>query len=218
MSMQRTFAGALLGAALAIGLSAGCSVPAFAMIPLERYQAVRDAPDILRFGPARNGQQAEQLIDSATGDLKQAALESQLASDQRLLSLLRSAQGKLNRALAPLSGERWRKVDSLLSDIDHAVAREQVQLGRLVSSNGETFIAPAPGRSELAVLAKEGQALEHHASFRPTPDTDDIAWLERSRSTSAGTGALPPAALPRPVMPPDLLGGEAAWPQFFRRL
>jgi len=213
MSMHGTFAGALLGVALTVGLTAG-SVPAIAMTELQRYQPGRDAPGILRFGPAKSREQAEQLIGSATDDLKQAALESQLASDPHLLSLLRSAQGKLNRALAPLSGERRRRVGSLLSDIDHAIAREQDQLGHLVSSNGESFVAPAPGRSELAVLAKEGQALERHSSFRPTPDTDDIAWLDRDRSITSAAAPSPAAS----ALLSDVPGSEVAWPQFSHRL
>jgi hypothetical protein len=181
MDLWQKLASMAVGAALLLG----CMTRAHANLGPERYARSHDTRTVWRPVPAKDRAQAERLIDGAARDLEEAALQSGFTSNSRVLYLLRSAQDQLIRAMGPLSTDRWLQVDRLLEDIDRVIARGAAQLAPLASSGRESFTPRASSRNELAVLARECQALVRHAAPRRLPDSDDIAHRRKEKSMNA---------------------------------
>jgi hypothetical protein len=165
----------LLWVALAAAVLAVHAARASAMIGSDRYEPSGNAIGVWQLAAAKDLVQSERLIEHAVRDLQQAAHQTDFASNEHVVALLRSAQDKLSRAAKPLLGERWLQVNRLLADVGDAIARGSARLGPMVSSGGESFGPPAFDHNELAQLIKEGQALVRHTAFRSPADTDDIA-------------------------------------------
>jgi hypothetical protein len=162
--------------------------------------------------PPVDAAQALTLLGEAVADLRQATLQRDVASREREHGLLRHARETLRRATSGLTGTQRDQALRLLADLDVALQRRADQLGRFDSPFGEPFDPPSPGRNELAILAKQGQAiLSNQPSVRP-PNTDDIAWRRRrqgplkSADESSGFPAQPGTADSVP-------GRTVAWPQ-----
>ncbi len=165
----------LVAIALGAALVAGHAAKAGAIVAPDPNGA-RPEPGIVRVcAPARDRKQVEQLVEGALGDLQQAAHESD-PSSQRVSALLQAAQDKLTRAMDPLAGARWARINRLVADIDRELDRASAQADGLLSSGAGSRLSGQRLRADLAALARQAQALAGPTwARRIAPDTDDLA-------------------------------------------
>jgi len=137
--------------------------------------------------------------------MNQAALEWGLVSTNRELELLDAASAHLSSALA--HGCRWQcdAVSQLRSQIVNVIARANAQQDPLNRATGASLGPPAPSRSELVGLARNGQDVLRNAP---------VAQLRRDRvAVDASESFGHREASPPPLAPLDLAGaGLLSWP------
>ena len=201
--------------------SAGWGAPSRAQQRLVPEDAARAAREEAALKPAAIGPaEAMALMRRAVRYLRQAALQREVASRDQERLVLEQARADLDRAVAALSGAQRERGLQLVADLDAAMRRSSEQLGRFDSSFHDPYDPPLPGRNELAVIAKEGQALLREQVLQRPPNTDDVAWTQRGTAATVGStgpsgASFSPAARgPMPSIP----GEEVAWPQLQLRL
>ena len=156
---------------------------------------------------------ATALMHEAERELRQAALQRDVASRSNERALLRQARADLERAARGVSGAQRERVMQVLADLDAAMRRGSTQLGPFISALPDTDEPPLPGRNELAVLAKQGLALLNDQPQVRPPDTDDVAWTHRSATpATTGTDRSGTPLTARDVMSP-VSGETVAWSQ-----
>ena len=165
-------------------------------------------------GPA----EATALARRAVRYLRQAALQREVASRNHEALVLEQARADLARAVPALNGVQRERGLQLLADLDAAMRRGSEQLGRFESPLHDPYDPLLPGRNELAVITKEGQALLREQVLQRPPNTDDVAWAHgRARAAAAGAPDASQSAAARGSM--SSVPGEAvAWPQLELRL
>ena len=133
-----------------------------------RYEPAGEAAGVVGLVPSESPAQAERFIDSAACDLQQAALQSDFASNERVLSLLQAAHDDLARAMGPLWRKRWSQVSPLLARIDRTIERAAAPRAPAVWSGPESFGPHPPSLADLASLAGQGWSLQRRsASLQP---------------------------------------------------
>ncbi len=148
---------------------------------------------------------APREVRMAVRRINQAALEWGLVSTTRELALLHTASEHLALALA--QGCRWQcdAVSKLREQISRVIGRANAQQDPLGRATGASLGPPAPSRSELVGLARNGQDL-----LRKLP----MEHLRRDLvAVDADASVGRREASPTPLAPLDLAGaGLLSWP------
>ena len=192
MNPKREFLLVVLGAAMPLAhMDCACATAA-----TTRYEPAEQAAGIVALAPSGSPVRAEQLIDRAACDLQQAALQSDFASNERVLSLLQAAHDDLARATGPFWRERWSRVGPLLTRIDRTIERATAPRASSAWSGAESYGPLPPGRAELAGLAGQGWLLQRRLAplQAPAKPTGGPAESCSYRSRFADHPTPPPAA------------------------
>ncbi len=145
-----------------------------------------------RSGSAHDVRAAVRLIN-------QAALQRDFASNERIHALLQDAQGILAATDARVCcGSRIRLID-FERDLDHAVNRADDAMGAGPGQGAAR--SGQPGRDELNLLAREGQALLREPAYAP--------WTGPQPSPEAMAAARRPDV---PVEAYAAAGADHDWP------
>ncbi len=204
--------------AVLVSALAGTGAAGAAADPVARENADAASGDLASERSAISPREAMALTHRAVRGLRQAALQREVASPAQERLLLEQIKAGLELAVPALRGERREHALRLLADLDAAMRRGSNQLGPLVSPFHDSFDPPLPGRNELALLAKEGEALLRDEPLQRPPNTDDIAWTQRGTPPATGPvqGSLDSLGARDLISP--VPGQTAAWPQLQFRL
>ncbi len=155
----------LLGAAVPlVPVDCACATPG----PI-RYEPAGQAAGVVGLAHAESPSQAQRFIDSAACHLRQAELQSDFASNERVLALLQAAHDDLARATGPLWRERWSQVSPLLARIDRTIERATAPRAPSAWSDAESFGPLPPSHAELASLAEQGWSLQSRSASLQAP-------------------------------------------------